>query len=98
MTGVKKNYTTMEKETLTMIHAIKKFPRYLLGNNFTLFVDHQALIYLVSKPTIFGRVTQGLLLLQKLNFKVIHKPRKVHFVPNQLSHAKNGKLIIGVED
>jgi hypothetical protein len=39
-----------------MIYVIKKFHHYLLGNNFTFFVDHQALIYLVNKPTITGQI------------------------------------------
>jgi hypothetical protein len=68
----------------------------LLGNSFMLFVDHQALIYLINKPTIIRRITQWLLLLQEFNFKVIYKLRKVHFVPNQLSCTKNGKLDVGV--
>jgi hypothetical protein len=81
-----------------MIYAIKKFHHYLLGNSFTLFVDHQALIYLVNKPMVTRRITQWLLLLQEFNFKVIYKPRKVHFVPNQLSCVKNGEPIVGGED
>jgi hypothetical protein len=52
MTRTKKNYSIIEKETLTMIYVIKKLCHFLLGNNFTLFVDHQALIYLINKPTI----------------------------------------------
>ncbi len=54
MTVTEKNYSTKEKEAFTMIYDIKKFHHYLLGNNFTFFVDHQALIYLVNKPTIIG--------------------------------------------
>jgi hypothetical protein len=76
-----------------MIYALKKFHHYILGNNFTFFVDH-----LVNKPTIIGRIARWLLLLQEFGFKVIYKPRKVHFVPNQLSCAKNDKPTIGVED
>jgi hypothetical protein len=71
---------------------------YLLGNNFTFVVDHQALIYLVNKPIATGRIAQWLLLLQEFDFKIIYKPEKVHFVLDQLSCARNGKFAIGVED
>jgi hypothetical protein len=54
MNNVEKNYTTIEKETLAMIYVVKKFRHYLLGNNFTFFMDHQALLYLVNKPIITG--------------------------------------------
>jgi hypothetical protein len=70
----------------------------LLGNNFMFFVDHQTLIYLVNNPTISGQIAWRLLQLLKFNFKVIYKSRNVHFVLDQLSHAKNGELIVGVED
>jgi hypothetical protein len=63
MIGVEKNYLTIEKEALAMINVIKKFFHYLLGNNFTFFIDHQALIYLINKPIVTGRIAQSLLLL-----------------------------------
>jgi hypothetical protein len=96
--GASKNYSTTEKETLIVIYVIKKFHHYMLGNNFTFLIDHQALIYLVNKPTITRQITRCLLLLQEFNFKVIYKLGKVHFVLDQLSRAKNGELAIGVED
>jgi hypothetical protein len=49
MNSAKKNYTTTEKEALAMIYAVKKFRHYLLGNNFTFFADHQALLNIMNK-------------------------------------------------
>jgi hypothetical protein len=46
-----------------MIYAIKKFRHYLLENNFMFIIDHQALIYLVNKPTVTGQIAWWLLLL-----------------------------------
>jgi hypothetical protein len=63
MNNAKKNYTTTEKEALTMIYVVKKFKHYLLGNNFIFFMDHQALLYLVNKPIVIGRIARWLLLL-----------------------------------
>jgi len=31
-----------------MVYALKKFRHYLLGNRFTFYVDHMALMYLVN--------------------------------------------------
>jgi len=82
MNSAKKNYTTTEKEILAMIYVVKKFRHYLLGNNFTFFVDHQALLYLVNKPIVTSQIARWLLLLQKIDFKVIFKPSRVHFLPD----------------
>jgi hypothetical protein len=79
MNSVKKNYTTIKKEILAMIYVVKKFKHYLLRNTFTLFVDHQALLYMVNKPIVTGQITRMLLLLQEFDFKVIFKPGWVHF-------------------
>jgi hypothetical protein len=54
MIGTKKIYSSTNKEALAMISIIEKFRHYLLGNSFTLFVDRQALIYLVGKLIITG--------------------------------------------
>jgi hypothetical protein len=63
MNNARNNYTTIEKETLKMIYVVKKFRHYLLGNRFTFFVDHQALLYVVNKPIVTSRITRWLLLL-----------------------------------
>ncbi len=95
MTEVEKNYSTTDKEAFMFIYIINFFCHHLLGNNFMLFVDHQVLIYLINKPTIIGQIVWWLLLLQKVNFKVIYKLGKKHFVPNQLSQTKNGGPNVG---
>jgi hypothetical protein len=41
MNNEEKNYTTIEKEALTMIYVVKKLKHYLLGNSFIFFIDHQ---------------------------------------------------------
>jgi hypothetical protein len=46
----KKNYTITQKKVLAMVYALHKFMHYMLGNKFTFYVDHMALVYLVNKP------------------------------------------------
>ncbi len=68
-----------------MIFSVQKFHHYLLGNFFVFYVDHQALLYLINKVVIQGRLARWMLLLQEFDFKVIHKPGKCHFGANFLS-------------
>jgi hypothetical protein len=46
MNSEEKNYTTTEKETLTMIYVVKKFKHYMLKNSFIFFVDRQVHYYI----------------------------------------------------
>jgi hypothetical protein len=52
---IEQNYSIIEKENLAMVLALHKFKHYLLGNMFVFYVDHLALVYLVTKPQVSGR-------------------------------------------
>jgi hypothetical protein len=51
---LKHNYTTIEREVLTMVYALHKFKHFLLGNKFVFYVHHMALVYFVNKPQVLG--------------------------------------------
>ena len=80
-------YTITEQKALGMIFAVQKFRHYLLGNLFHFYVDHQALIYLINKVVVQGRLMQWMLLLQEFDFKIFHKPGKENLGANFLSRS-----------
>ena len=43
------NYTTTEKEFLAVVFTLEKFSSYIVGSPVTIFTDHAALKYLLSK-------------------------------------------------
>ena len=43
------NYSTMEKECLAVIEALKAYRPYLLGREFDLFTDHESLKWLLTR-------------------------------------------------
>ncbi|XP_042386458.1 uncharacterized protein LOC121978147 [Zingiber officinale] len=49
------NYTTTEKELLSIIFALDKFRSYLLCSHVVVFSDHVALKYLLKKPDVKPR-------------------------------------------
>ena len=65
-----RNYSTTEHETLGMIYNINKFRHYLLGRKFTFHVDHAALLYLVDKQSLTGKLAWWMLLLQEFEIKI----------------------------
>lgn len=64
LSTTKKNYTTIEREALTMVYSLQKFRHYLLGAPFKFFMGHSALKYLINKPVLEGRICRWFLLLQ----------------------------------
>jgi hypothetical protein len=50
--------THEKKKVLAMVFVVHKFKHYLSGDKFVFYVDHMALVYLVSKPKVLGRITR----------------------------------------
>ena len=69
-----KNYSTIEREALAVVDAIKEFYPYLYGFSFTLYTDHNPLVSLKTVKDFGGRVSRWLLLLQQFDFTVVYKP------------------------
>jgi hypothetical protein len=40
-----------------MVYALHKFKHYMLGNMFTFYVNHMALVHLINKPHVYGKLT-----------------------------------------
>jgi hypothetical protein len=93
----KQNYITTKRKALTMVYALHKFKHFLLGNRFVFYVNHMALVYLVNKPHVLGRITKWLLFLEYV-FIVVYKPGKTHVIVDVLSRLLNTSKPLGVSD
>lgn len=51
-----------------MVYTIKNNQHYLIAKPFALYVDRQALLYIVNGACTPGRITRWLLLLQEFQF------------------------------
>jgi hypothetical protein len=81
-----------------MIYSVTKFRHYLLGKRFTFHVDHSALVYLVSKASLTGKLARWTLLLQEYEFDIVHGPGAQHSVADYLSRLESGEAPAGVAD
>ena len=85
LSTAERNYFTMECEALGMVYNIMKFRHYLLGRKFTFHVHHSALLYLVNKQALTGRLARWMLLLQEFDFQIHHRSGVQHAVTGYLS-------------
>ena len=79
------NYTTMENEFLVVVFALEKFKSYIVGSPVTIFTDHAALKYLLSKQDTKPRLTRWILLCQEFNLNIKDKKGVENVVANHLS-------------
>ncbi|RDX72986.1 gag-pol, partial [Mucuna pruriens] len=73
MDPAQQNYTTIEKELLTIMFALDKFRSYLLDSKIIVFFDHATLRFLLKKPDAKPRLIQWMLLLQEFDIEIKDK-------------------------
>nr|GEW52741.1 hypothetical protein [Tanacetum cinerariifolium] len=89
MTQAETNYTTTEKEMLTVVYTFEKFCSYLIMNKIFVYTDHSALKYLFAKKDAKARLLHWILLLQEFNFKVIDTKGAENNAADHLSRLEN---------
>ena len=85
LTKSERNYCTTRKEMLALVTFIKHFRPYLLGREFVVRTDHQALKWLQTFRDAEGQVARWQEALQEYNFRCIHRPGVKHGNADALS-------------
>ena len=78
-------YSTVEKECLGVVAALKHFDVHLVGRRFTIVTDHKALQYLQTMQNANPRLTRWALAIQPFDFQVTHRPGRLHSNADGLS-------------
>nr|GEY53574.1 reverse transcriptase domain-containing protein [Tanacetum cinerariifolium] len=89
MNQAEANYTTTEKEMLSVVYAFEKFCSYLIINKSIVYTDHSALKYLFAKKDAKARLLHWILLLQEFDFKVIDTRGVENYAADHLSRLGN---------
>ena len=75
------NYSTTEKELLTIIFAVKQFRPYVFGRKFTLVTDHRPLIWLYNLNDPASRLARWKMWLSEYDYDIQYKPGRVNANP-----------------
>ncbi|KAL4092465.1 hypothetical protein QTP88_026966 [Uroleucon formosanum] len=68
------NYSTTEKELLSIVWSVKHFRPYLLGRQFKIYTDHQPLTWLFNVKDPGSRLMRWRIKLSEYQYEVIYKP------------------------
>lgn len=92
LNNAEKNYSTIEKELLAIVWAIRHFRAYLYGRKFELYTDHRPLVYLFTLTDPSSRLTKFRLALEEYNFDVFYKKGCENAVADALSRISTTEL------
>ena len=79
------NYPTHDLELLAVVHALKMWRHYLLGNSFKIKTNHKSLKWIFTQPDLNMRQRRWMELLHEHDFSIEYQPGKENIVGDALS-------------
>lgn len=89
------NYSTTEKELLSVIYGVTYFRCYLYGQKFKIITDHAALKWLLGLKDPSSRLTRWSIKLSEFDYEIIHKPGVKHGNADALSRIVAVVQVLG---
>jgi hypothetical protein len=79
------NYPTHDLELAVVVHALKIWRHYLMGNGCNIFTDHKSLKYIFTQSELNMRQRRWLELIKDYDLEVHYHPDKANVVADALS-------------
>ncbi|WVZ69492.1 LOW QUALITY PROTEIN: hypothetical protein U9M48_018267 [Paspalum notatum var. saurae] len=85
------NYPTHDLELAAVVHALKVWRHYLIGNKCEVYTDHKSLKYIFTQPDLNLRQRRWLELIKDFDMSIQYHPGKANVVADALSRKAYGK-------
>jgi hypothetical protein len=82
------NYPTHDLELAAVVHALKIWRHYLMGNRCNVFTDHKSLKYIFTQSDLNMRQRRWLELIKDYDLEVHYHPGKANVVVDALSRKR----------
>ena len=80
-----KNYPTHDLELAAVVHALKIWRHYMIGNKCKIFMDHKSLKYIFTQKELNLRQRRWLEFIKDYDLKIQYHPGKANVVADALS-------------
>src|SRR6185437_15683985 len=84
------NYPTHDLELAAVVHALKIWRHYLIGNKCEIYTDHKSLKYIFTQSDLNLRQRRWLELVKDYNLEIHYHPGKANVVADALSRKSYG--------
>ena len=78
-------YATHDLELAAIVHALKTWRHFLIGNHCDVYTDHKSLKYIFTQKELNLRQRSWLELINDYNMRLHYHPRKANVVADALS-------------
>ena len=80
-----RNYATHDLELAAVVHALKTWRHFLIGNHCDVYTDHKSLKYIFTQKELNLRQRRWLELIKDYDMKLHYHPGKANVVADALS-------------
>ncbi|WVZ89653.1 LOW QUALITY PROTEIN: hypothetical protein U9M48_036032 [Paspalum notatum var. saurae] len=87
------NYATHDLEIAAVVHALKIWRHYLLGNTCHIYTDHKSLKYIITQPELNMRQRRWLELIKDYDLEIHYHPGKANVVADALSRRAHCNVL-----
>ncbi|WVZ49185.1 LOW QUALITY PROTEIN: hypothetical protein U9M48_000562 [Paspalum notatum var. saurae] len=87
------NYRTHDLELAAVVHALKIWRHYLLGNTCHIYTDHKSLKYILTQPELNMRQRWWLELIKDYDLEIHYHPGKANVVADASSRKAHCNVI-----
>lgn len=88
LTKTEQNYSTIEKELLAIVWAVKYFRPYLYGRKFQILTDHRPLTWLMNLKDPNSKLIRWRLKLEEYQYDIVYKKGKINTNADALSRIE----------